>query len=455
MPSPSLWMDDADAALFTDLYQLTMLQAYWKEGLEGEAVFDLFVRRLRERNYLVACGLDDVLRYLEHLHFTSDALTYLAALGQFEDGFLDYLETFRFTGDVWAVEEGTPVFADEPILEVVAPIGEAQLVETFLLNQITFQTGLATKAHRVVQAAGGRTVADFGMRRMHGADAAMRAARAAYLAGVDATSNVLAGQRLGIPVVGTMAHSYVEAHDTEAAAFRAFVNLYPGTTLLVDTYDTLRGVEQVIALAREGASVGAIRLDSGDLGALAQAARKRLDEAGLGDVRIIASSSLDEHSIEELVAAGAPIDGFGVGTRLGTIADQPYLDSVYKLAAYDGTPRMKLSRAKSNLPGRKQVFRVEKEGVMAYDVIGLADEALPGTPLLQHVMAGGERTEAGSSRSMEILRASAERATAKLPPRLLVLAPAPEPYDVRLSERLEAAVLTTREVLEARVEAST
>ena len=291
---------------------------------------------MRHRNYLVACGLDTALAFLERLRFTDEAIAYLRSLGRFREPFFDYLKSFRFTGDVYAIAEGTPVFPDEPILEVVAPIGEAQLVETLLLNQITFQTGIASKASRVVHAAQGRTVADFGMRRMHGWDAAMKAARACSIAGVGATSNVLAAQTYGLAPTGTMAHSYIEAHEKEEDAFRAFAGIYPETTLLVDTYGTLDGVRKVIRLARDSGDafkVQALRLDSGNLVALAQDARALLDEAGLTDVQLFASNSLDEYAIQDLLEKGAPIDGFGVGTRLGTMADQPYLDSVYKLSA--------------------------------------------------------------------------------------------------------------------------
>ena len=451
---------DTRSPLFTDLYQLTMLQAYFREEMREPAVFDLFVRRLRHRNYLVACGLETVLDFLETLRFTDDELDYLADQDTFEDDFLDYLAGFRFTGDVYAMPEGTPVFPDEPILEVVAPIGEAQLVETYLLNQITFQTGLASKAARVVHAAQrdgtDRAVADFGMRRMHGTDAAMKAARACYIAGVDSTSNVLAGQTYGLPVTGTMAHSYIEAHDREVDAFKRFAELYPETTLLVDTYDMLDGVRKVIDLAEEWGDafrVQALRLDSGDLAALAHQARQLLDDAGLEDVQLFASSGLDEHKITDLLDRGAPIDGFGVGTRMGTMADQPYLDSAYKLAGYAGTPRMKLSKAKSNLPGRKQVTRQFAEGTADQDVIAAHDEVVDGEPLLQCVMKDGARTDAGQPRSLDAVRAHAAEQQDRLPDRLRALSDAHPPYAVTLSDQLAAELETTRERLETQMEA--
>jgi nicotinate phosphoribosyltransferase len=455
-PSPT----DTRSPLFTDLYQLTMLQAYFREDMTAPAVFDLFVRRLGARNYLLACGLDTVLSFLEDLRFTDEEIDYLAEQDAFEDDFLEHLAGFRFTGDVYALAEGTPVFADEPILEVVAPIGEAQLVETYLLNQITFQTGLASKAARVVHAARRdgthRAVADFGMRRMHGTDAAMKAARACHIAGVDSTSNVLAGQTYGLPITGTMAHSYVEAHDAEVEAFEAFAQLYPETTLLVDTYDTLDGVRKVVDLAAQWGDafrVQAIRLDSGDLAALAHRSRQLLDEAGLDDVKIFVSSSLDEHKITDLLDRGAPIDGFGVGTRMGTMADQPYLDSAYKLAGYAGKPRMKLSKAKSNLPGRKQVVRQFEGGTAVRDVIASHDETIDGEPLLAPVMVDGTRTDAGRSRSLDDLRAHAETQRERLPARLHALDAAQPPYEVALSDRLEQELHATRERLEEQMEA--
>ncbi len=425
--------------LLTDLYQLTMLQAYFEERMSERAVFSLFVRHLPERrNVLLACGLDDVLAHLETLRFDEPALAYLDSLGRFSAAFLRFLERLRFTGDVHAVPEGTPVFANEPILEIDAPIAEAQLVETYVMNQITLQTMLASKAIRVMAAAGGRQVVDFALRRTHGVDAGMKAARAFHIAGVHATSNVAAGQAYGLPVAGTLAHSYIQAHDDESEAFRAFARLYPDTILLVDTYDTLDGVRQVIQLGRElGPSfhVSAVRLDSGDLLALSRAARRLLDEAGLGHVGLFASGGLEECEIARLVAAGAPIDGFGVGTEMGVSADAPSLDTVYKLVEYAGRPRMKLSPGKTVLPGAKQVFRVERDGLAEYDVVGRRDEACDGRPLLQPVMAGGRRLSAGEAR----LGDARERAAAelgRLPRRITGLAPSAPPYRVDISAAL-------------------
>ncbi len=432
-------IEPSELALFTDFYELTMLQAYFEEGMTEEAVFSLFVRRLpARRNFLLACGLDTVLGYLESLRFGDDALAYLAALGKFSDHFLDWLRDFRFTGDVYAVPEGTPVFANEPLLELVAPIQQAQLVETFVMNQIHLQTVLATKAQRVVTAALGRPVIDFGARRIHGIDAALKAARAFYIGGAVATSNVLAGQQFGVPVTGTMAHSYIQAHQDEAAAFRAFAQLYPDTVLLVDTYDTLAGVGKVIALAKtlgEDFKVKAVRLDSGDLLALSREARRLLDKAGLSKVEIFASGGLDEDRVAELLSAGAPIDGFGVGSSMGVSNDAPVLDMAYKLCEYAGQGRLKLSTGKPVLPGRKQVFRMTENERDLRDVIARADEDLPGRALLVPVMRHGERLETGRV-NLESARKYAQQQIARLPNHLCAITQARSPYPVEVSQAL-------------------
>jgi len=430
-------------ALLTDLYALTMLQAYFEEQMNDVATFSLFVRHLPERrNYLLACGLDDVLAFLETLRFDQAALTYLDSLGRFADRFLRHLEQLRFTGDVWAVPEGTPVFANEPLVEVEAPIAEAQLVEAFVMNQIHLQTVLASKAARVVEAAAGRPVVDFGLRRIHGTDAGLKAARAFHIAGVHATSNMAAGQAYGLRVAGTMAHSYIQAHDDEYEAFRAFARLYPDTVLLVDTYDTLEGVRKVITLARELGPqfhVSAVRLDSGDLGELARQARSMLDAAGLQRVTIFASGGLSEDVIERLVSAGAPIDGFGVGTEMGVSRDVPGLDIAYKLVEYGGRARTKLSTGKTLIPGRKQIFRVERDAVADHDVLGRRDEEPCGRPLLERVMTGGKRGPGGTPGGQVALDAARARANdelRRLPPRVRQLAPASPRYSVRLSPAL-------------------
>jgi nicotinate phosphoribosyltransferase len=436
------WIDSGSMGLLVDQYELTMLRAYHAEEMTGRAVFSLFVRRLpRERNYLLAAGLDTVLGFLEQVHFPDDALAYLATLQEFDGAFLEWLSGLRFRGDVWAVPEGTPVFRDEPILEVEASLPEAQLVETFLMNQVHLQTLLASKAARVKEAAGDRAVVDFGLRRMHGADAGLKSARAFHIAGIDATSNVLAGRIYGVPVTGTMAHSYIQAHARESDAFRAFVRLFPETVLLVDTYDTLEGVRGVVELARElgrAFQVRGIRLDSGDLGALARASRAILDEAGLHALQILASGGLDEWSIRDLVRKGAPIDGFGVGTGMGVSADAPSLDIAYKLTEYEGRGRLKLSTGKPILPGRKQVYRVEEEGRAVRDILARADEGCSGRPLLSRVMEGGRRTEGGRV-GLQAARERARDEMGRLPHRLLALEPADPVFPVEVSKGLRAA----------------
>jgi nicotinate phosphoribosyltransferase len=439
MATAERWINDRTMGLFTDLYELTMCQAYFVERMFAPATFSLFVRRLpQSRNLLLACGLDDVLGYLENLIFDTESLDHLASLGQFRDEFLKWLSEFRFSGDVWAMPEGTPVFANEPILEVSAPIGEAQLAETFIMNQVHLQTTLASKALRVVTAACGRMVVDFGPRRMHGVDAAIKAARAFHIAGVAATSNVFASKVYGVHASGTMAHSFVEAWDEEIDAFRSFARLYPGTVLLIDTYDTLQGVDRVCELAGELGdefNVRAVRLDSGNLIDLAFEVRARLDRAGLEEVAIFASSSLDEWVIDEIVAKNAPITGFGVGTKMGVSEDAPSLDIAYKLCAYAGKGRLKTSTGKPVLPGRKQVFRQERGGCAVGDIIARADEKGPGRPLLERVMQQGVRTDAGRA-SLEQAREHAAAELSRLPEAVRALPPAEQPYPVEVSDAL-------------------
>jgi nicotinate phosphoribosyltransferase len=432
-------MRPGELGLFTDLYELTMLQAYRAEGMTDTAVFTLFVRRLPEhRNFLLTCGLESVLEYLEQVRFTDDDLAYLRSLNTFTGDFVSSLHDFRFTGDVHAMPEGTPVFANEPILEIAAPIAQAQLVETFIMNQVHVQTVLASKGARIAAVARGRKVVDFGARRTHGIDAALKAARAFYIAGIDATSNVLAGKVYGIPLAGTMAHSYIQAHRDERDAFRTFARTFPGTILLVDTYETLEGVQRVIDLLKSAPQefrVSAVRLDSGDLGALARETRRMLDAHGLQHVEIFASSGLDEQEIARLVDTGAPIDGFGVGTGAGVSDDAPALDMVYKLSEYAGEGRTKLSRHKPILPGRKQVFRQETDGKAVGDVIGRADEQLEGRPLLRTVMRGGRRTSEARE-DVRWLRRYAAEEIAKLPGSVTSIEPALSPYPVRSSAAL-------------------
>lgn len=431
----------AGHALLTDLYELTMMQAYYRESMTDTAVFSLFFRQLPVgRNFVLACGLAAVLDYLQSLHFTQDDLDYLATQSRFGDDFLHWLGALRFTGEVRAVPEGSVVFPQEPLLEIVAPLPQAQLVESYVMNQMHLQSVLASKAARVVTAAAGRPVVDFGMRRMHGADAALQGARAYHIAGLAGTSNVLAGKRYGIPITGTMAHSYVQAHPDEMSAFRAFTRSYPQTTLLVDTYDTLEGVRRVIALAAElgeDFKVQAIRLDSGDLGGLARRSRELLDAAGLQHVKIMASGGLSEEKIARLLAQGAPIDGFGVGTHMGVSEDAPTLDLAYKLTEYAGTGRLKDAPDKPILPGPKQVYRQCERGEMMGDVITRADEHHSGTPLLRQVMVEGEIV-APDAIDLAGARARAAAEMASLPAAQRALAPADTPYSVCVSEALQA-----------------
>ncbi len=441
--------------LATDLYALTMVDAYLSEGMLGRAVFSLTARRLPERRaFLLAAGLSDALDGLEKFRFSPADLAYLDTLGLFSERLLAYLERFQFTGDVRAVPEGTPVFAHEPLVEVAAPLPQAQLVESLVVNRLQLQTVAASTAVRMIEAARGRPLVDFGMRRAHGIEASVEVARAAYLAGFAGTSNVLAGKRYGIPVLGTMAHSFVQAYRDERDAFRAFLRRFPRATLLVDTYDTREGVRRAIELARAlppDAHPRAIRLDSGDLGALARACRALLDEAGLRDVEIFASGGLDEHGIDRLVSGGAPapIDGFGEGTALAVSESAPSLDVAYKLVAFAGEPRMKLSTGKVTYPHPKQVFRCETDGAATHDVLACEGESLDGHPLLQRVMQGGARLEAGRE-PLESARRRARDEVARLPPRLRALGPSAGAYPVRLSPQLERETARLAGLLRAR-----
>jgi nicotinate phosphoribosyltransferase len=429
------------SALFTDLYEVTMAQAYVAERMSGTAVFETFFRKLpRGRSYVMAAGLSDVLDFLEEFRFEQEDLDYLRGLGLFSDEFLQSLAGVRFTGDVWAVPEGTVVFPNEPIVQVIAPILEAQLAETFVVNQIHLQSVIASKAARVVEAARGRRVVDFGARRAHGTDAALKVARAGYLAGLAGTSNLLAARQYGIPPFGTMAHSFVQAFDRELDAFAAFARLYPDATLLVDTYDTLRGVDRVIELAKrlgDRFDVSAIRLDSGDLGALSKATRTKLDAAGLSQVGIFASSGLDEYRIAALMDDGCPIDGFAVGTKLVVAQDAPALDMAYKLVEYNGVGRTKFSSGKVIYPGRKQVVRRLDNGAFAGDTIGKPDEKLDGEPLLVPVMKSGQRLSTHDF-GLEAARRRARQQIDALPPQLRSLEDADWSYPVDISSGIAA-----------------
>ncbi|UCE30550.1 MAG: nicotinate phosphoribosyltransferase [Burkholderiales bacterium] len=423
-------------ALLTDLYQLTMMQAYRDRGMDRTAVFELFVRQLLpQRNFLIFAGLEQALDFLEGLRFADAELNWLRGSGQLRPEFVDSLADFRFTGDVDAIAEGTPFFPDEPVLRVVAPLPEAQLVETRLMNLLQFQSVVASKAARCVLAAPGRLLVDFGLRRAHGAEAGMLSARAAFIAGFAGTSAVEAGMRWGIPTYGTMAHSFVQAHDSELEAFEHFARAFPqGSTLLIDTYDTEAAATALVPLAhrlaRDGVRVRAVRLDSGDLGEHAFKVRRILDEGGLNQVLIFASGNLDEWKLRDLTAARAPIDGFGVGTRVNTSADMPYLDCAYKLQEYAGVPRRKRSEGKATWPGRKQVYRrLDAQGRPAGDTLTLVDDVQPGEPLLQPVMRGGRRL--APAPTLDQVRAHTAAQLERLPAAIRGLdAAAPYPVDV-------------------------
>jgi nicotinate phosphoribosyltransferase len=420
-----------------------MAQGYFESGKTESATFSLFIRSYPpNRGYFVSAGLEDVLTFLQNFAFDQDAIDYLHASRIFSDNFLDFLKALRFTGEVWAIPEGRLCFKDEPILEITAPIIEAQIVETFVINQINLQALIATKASRCVYAAKGRAVVDFSLRRTHGADAGMKVARSSYLAGFAGTSNVLAGKRYGIPIVGTMAHSFVSSFDHEIDAFRSFVRSFPGnSTLLIDTYDTLTGAHKAVEVAREMAARGerlqGVRIDSGDLATLGREVRRIFDEAGLKEVKIIGSGGLDEYDLAELSASEAPFDSYGVGTKMGVSGDAPWFDMAYKLVQHNGRPVLKLSTGKVSLPGGKQVFRlVDDKGRLRKDILSLRDEEAPRSePLLQKVMEKG--TTIGSYPTlMEIRERFLDELNRLAEPIKAIRKPAV--YAVELSPRLKA-----------------
>jgi nicotinate phosphoribosyltransferase len=435
-------------ALATDLYQLTMMAGYDAAGYQARTTFELFVRELPdERSYLVASGLAQALDYLESLAFTPDEITWLRTLPVFQNVqprfFLDVLPSFRFTGDVWAVDEGEVVFASEPMVRVTAPALEAQLVETALLATIGFQTSVASKASRIVDAVRGRSVVEFGSRRAHGLEAACLAARAACLAGFQGTSNVQAGRAFGLPVVGTMAHSWVMTFNNEIDAFQTYMSVFgPSTTLLIDTYDTVAAAKKIV---EAGLRPAAVRLDSGNLGELAREVRAILDAGGLTGTRIFASGDLDEHRISELLNGGAPIDAFGVGTSVSTVRDAPALGAVYKLVdtEHEGrhVPVIKLSTGKMTLPGIKQVWRVTNHGIATHDVLGLIGETQIGRPLLKLVMKEGKRV--GPSGAIDEIAHASRRSRDELP------------IGVRAIDRLESVEVRVSPALKALADSST
>jgi nicotinate phosphoribosyltransferase len=403
------------------------------------------------RSYFLFAGLEDALQYLQNITFTKEQLTYLRKQG-FRHDFLNYLRGFKFTGDVWAVPEGTVAFPNEPLMRVTAPIIEAQLAETFLLNTINLQTMIATKASRVVYAAKGKSVIEFGLRREQGIDAGMKVARSTYIAGCQGTSNVLAGMAYNIPVFGTMAHSFIMSYPKEIDAFRAFAKTFPNkSTLLIDTYDVMAGAEKAVVVAKEleanGFNLGGIRLDSGDLAETSKKIRKILDENNLGYVKIFVSGDLDEYKITQLLDEGAKIDSFGVGTKMGTSADRPYLDVIYKLCetmALDGSfsAIMKLSKDKITLPGRKQVSRFQDDQhFFRKDIIALADEKVGGEPLLVKVIENGKLNY--RQPSLNEIRAKASDSLSKLPAEFKPLTNA-QLFPVELSEKLQELIKNTK-----------
>jgi nicotinate phosphoribosyltransferase len=426
--------------LLTDLYQLTMAQSYFREQRMESATFSLFIRSYPpNRGYFVSAGLLDVLAYLEDFAFDASGLDYLATQKLFSDDFLHYLADLHFTGDVWAIPEGRVFFKDEPIIEITAPIIQAQIVETFVINQLHLQTLIASKAARCVHGAAGRPVVDFALRRTHGTDAGMKVARDSYIAGCGGTSNVLAGSRYGIPVVGTMAHSFVMSFDREIDAFRAYAASFPDSAiLLIDTYDTAAGAANAAQVAQEMAARGkkliGVRIDSGDLAAQAHAVRKILDEAGFADCKIIGSGGLDEYELAELTKF--PFDSYGVGTKMGISADAPWTDISYKLVEYQDRPVLKLSTGKASWPGKKQLFRFrDSNGQLERDLVGLRDEKLPGERLLKQVMRDGRLSE--TYPSLVEIRKVFEADFSALPEGVKAIRD-PSVYAVEFSPRLQA-----------------
>ena len=434
-------MSPCSSILLTDLYQLTMVQVYLEQGMMDNAVFEFFVRRLpAQRGFLMAAGMEQVLDFLEQLHLSQTELEWLKQTGQFSRSCLDYLATLRFSGDVHAMREGTVFFPNEPILRVTAPLPQAQLIETRIMNLLNFQTLIASKAARSVLVAEGKPLIDFGLRRAHGAEAGMLAARASYLAGFTGTATVLAGMEYGIPIYGTMAHSFVQAHKDETTAFEHFALAQPeNAVLLIDTYDTEAAAHKVVALApslrQQGITVKGVRLDSGDLADHARKVRRILDEGGLPQTQILVSGNLDEYRLKALVESGAPINMFAVGTAMTTSSDAPSLDCAYKLQEYAGRPCRKRSEGKATWPGRKQVYRnYADDRRFDHDVVTTAEDRQEGAPLLRLVMHEGQRL--APSPSLSELRAHTARELTRLPPSFRQLDHS-SPFDVRISQPLQ------------------
>ncbi len=426
--------------LTTDLYELNMVQAYLDRGEDKEAVFEFFVRRLPERRgFLLAAGLEEALDYLETIGFSDEEISWLRGTGRFRDNLIDYLRGFRFTGDVHAIPEGTACFANQPLLRVTAPLPQAQLVESRLINILHFQTLIASKAARMVLAAPGKALSDFGLRTAHGAEAGLFSARASYIAGFSGAANVLAGARYGIPVVGTMAHSYVQTHDNEMQAFEDFARARPdGVILLIDTYDTEAGARKVVELfpklKADGITVRGVRIDSGDLIAMSRKVRRIFDDNGLKDVIILVSGGVNEDVLQTMMKEKAPIDGFGVGVSLDVSTDVPALDCAYKLQEYAGTPRRKRSEGKATWPGRKQVWRAyDAEGRMCGDILSIETDTQPGETVIRQVMRAGKRLAPAETLAQIRERATAELARLPEPLRRLETG---HDYPVKISDAL-------------------
>jgi nicotinate phosphoribosyltransferase len=440
-------MTSPESPLTTDLYELNMVQAYLDRGEDKEAVFEFFVRKLPERRgFLLAAGLDDALTYLETLHFSPDEIAWLKSTKRFRSNLIDYLSAFRFTGDVHAIPEGTVCFPNEPLIRITAPLPMAQLVESRLINILHFQTMIASKAARMVLAAPGKILSDFGLRTAHGAEAGLFSARASYVAGFGGAANVLAGERYGIPIVGTMAHSFVQVHDDEMTAFENFARSRPdGVILLIDTYDTEAGARKVVELApklqADGIAIRGVRIDSGDLSAMARKVRGILDAGGLEEVIILVSGGINEDVLLKMAAAKAPIDGFGIGVNLDASIDAPSLDCAYKLQEYAGRPRRKLSEGKQTWPGRKQVWRTyDAQERMRSDVLSLEGDKQDGEALIVPMMRGGKRIEPVPSLAQA--RDRAKRNLAQLPEPLRRLE-AGVTYPVEISPKLKALAKDT------------
>ena len=433
-------MNLLSSPLLTDLYQLNMMQVYLDHAETKTAVFEFFVRKLPpHRGFLIAAGLEQTLQFLENLRFSPEEIEWLASTRRFDKTLLDQLSDFRFTGDVHALPEGCIFFANEPILRITAPMPQAQLVETRVINLLHFQTLIASKAARMVLAARGKLLVDFGLRRAHGAEAGLMAARASYIAGFAGTATLLAEHEFGIPTFGTMAHSFVEAYETETSAFESFAQSRPGNlTLLIDTYDTEAAARKVVALAprlaARGIKIAAVRLDSGDLASLAHSVRRILDDGGLPHISVFASGGLDENYVAEIVQASAPIDGFGIGTSLTTSSDAPALDCAYKLQEYAGLPRRKRSSGKATWPGRKQVWRrYGQDGRLAGDILSTESDSHPGEQLIEQVMKDGRRLQPAAT--LDAIRARARHDLERLPESLRELEPRTT-YPVKVADAL-------------------